>query len=89
MKSGEVKIGRGCSVGNMGIVLYDTVIGDGASTSAMSVVMKGERLGEDTNWMGIPCQPKPRRVVPLQAMESRAAAALVGQSRDSWQDAAQ
>lgn len=56
MKSGEVRLGDGCAIGNMGIVLYDTDIEAGVVTAPMSVVMKGERLTADTRWIGIPCQ---------------------------------
>jgi len=56
MKSGEVRLGNGCAIGNMGIVLYDTEIEAGVITSPMSVVMKGERLTAGTRWIGVPCQ---------------------------------
>jgi len=56
MKSGEVRLGDGCAIGNMSIVLYDTDIEAGVVTLPMSVVMKGERLTAETRWIGIPCQ---------------------------------
>jgi non-ribosomal peptide synthetase-like protein len=54
MKSGHLKIGAGCSVGNMAVVLYDTEMKRGSSLSSLSVLMKGEVLPEFTRWIGIP-----------------------------------
>lgn len=54
MKSGHLKIGAGCSVGNMAVVLYDTEMKRGASLGSLSVLMKGEVLPEFTRWIGIP-----------------------------------
>ena len=56
MKSGSVRIGAGCTTGNMSIVLYDTQLQDGAVISPMAVVMKGEILSPGTRASGIPCQ---------------------------------
>ena len=43
-KADRIKIGDGCSIGNMGVVLYGTEMHDGASLGALSVLMKGEVL---------------------------------------------
>jgi non-ribosomal peptide synthetase-like protein len=89
MKSGEVRLGDGCAIGNMSIVLYDTDIEAGVVTLPMSVVMKGERLTADTRWIGIPCQ-QASSVPTIAGMLSPP----VGSSHhptqsQSWQHAAQ
>ena len=42
MKSSHLRIGDGCAVGNMAVVLYDTRMGDGAVLGPLSLLMKGE-----------------------------------------------
>ncbi len=54
MKSSFVTIADDCSVGEISVVLYDTVMQQGASISPLSLVMKGEILPEQTRWIGIP-----------------------------------
>ncbi|MBL6991444.1 MAG: amino acid adenylation domain-containing protein [Bacteriovoracaceae bacterium] len=54
MKSSYVKIADECSVGNMSIVLYDSEIQKGTNVGPLSLVMKGDNLPKDTNWIGIP-----------------------------------
>ena len=44
-------------MGNMAVVLYGSEMKQGASLGAMSVLMKGEALPEDTQWVGIPTRP--------------------------------
>ncbi|MBS0231921.1 MAG: amino acid adenylation domain-containing protein [Proteobacteria bacterium] len=56
-KADRIKIGKGCTVGNMGVVLYGTEMHDGASLGSLSVLMKGEVLPANTRWYGTPCQP--------------------------------
>lgn len=56
MKSSYLKIGDECSVGNMSVVLYDSVMHRGASIGPMSLLMKGESLPEGTHWLGIPTE---------------------------------
>ena len=56
MKVDRIKIGAGCTVGNMAVVLYDTEMESGSSLGPMSVLMKGERLPAHSSWYGIPCQ---------------------------------
>jgi non-ribosomal peptide synthetase-like protein len=55
-KADSLHIGRGCSVGNMAIVLYGTQMHAGASLGPLSVLMKGETLPAGTRWSGIPCE---------------------------------
>jgi non-ribosomal peptide synthetase-like protein len=56
-KADRIKIGNGCTIGNMGVVLYGTEMQDGASLGALSVLMKGESLPAGTRWHGTPCEP--------------------------------
>ena len=56
-KSDRLVIGRGCSVGNMSVVLYSTEMGPGSALGPLSVLMKGENLHNNTRWQGIPCEP--------------------------------
>jgi non-ribosomal peptide synthetase-like protein len=58
MKSSHLKIGTGCSVGNMSVVLYDSELQDGAELGPLSLVMKGEILPAHERWQGIPCTPE-------------------------------
>lgn len=55
-KADTLRIGRGCSIGNMAVVLYDTQMHAGAKLSPLSVLMKGETLPSGSVWAGIPCE---------------------------------
>ena len=55
-KADTLSIGRGCSVGNMAVVLYGTQMHDGSCLGPLSVLMKGESLPAGTSWSGIPCE---------------------------------
>ncbi len=57
MKVGKVKIGKRCSIGARSIVLYDTEMGDDVNIDALSLVMKGENLQSDSDWVGSPIRP--------------------------------
>jgi non-ribosomal peptide synthetase-like protein len=57
MKADYLRIGKGASVGNMAVVLYDTEIKRGASLGQLSLLMKGETLPADSRWAGIPSEP--------------------------------
>ena len=57
MKVGPVKIGARSSIGAGSIILYDSEIGDDTKISALSLVMKGERLAPGTDWAGSPVRP--------------------------------
>jgi len=56
-KADRIEIGDGCSVGNMGIVLYGTTMQAGSSLGPLSVLMKGDVLPAGTRWHGTPCEP--------------------------------
>jgi non-ribosomal peptide synthetase-like protein len=57
MKSDRLKIGTGCSIGNMAVVLYGTEMKSGSILAPLSVLMKGEVLPPKTRWRGIPSEP--------------------------------
>ncbi|MGD6980003.1 MULTISPECIES: Pls/PosA family non-ribosomal peptide synthetase [Citricoccus] len=54
MKSSHLVIGEGCSVGNMAVVLYDTVMEEDAVVGPLSLLMKGETMPAGNRWHGIP-----------------------------------
>jgi non-ribosomal peptide synthetase-like protein len=54
MKSGTLEVGDRCTVGNMGIVLYDTVMERGSILGPLSLLMKGETLPEGARGQGSP-----------------------------------
>jgi non-ribosomal peptide synthetase-like protein len=54
MKMGKINIGKRSKIGAGTIVLYDTKIGDEVNIDSLSLVMKGEELGNGTNWSGNP-----------------------------------
>ena len=55
LKASRLRIGAGCSVGAVSVVLYDTEMQPGARLNALSLLMKGEVLPANTAWAGIPC----------------------------------
>jgi non-ribosomal peptide synthetase-like protein len=57
MKSDRLRIGAGCTVGNMAVVLYGTEMQSGSTLAPLSVLMKGEVLPPNTRWRGIPSEP--------------------------------
>src|SRR5215471_12257914 len=57
MKADHLKIGEGCSVGNMTVVLYGTEMQRRSSLAPLSVLMKGEVLPSFSRWSGIPTKP--------------------------------
>ncbi len=57
MKVGRVHLGRGVSVGAGSTVLYDTHVGDFARLGPLTVVMKGESIPANTEWIGAPAEP--------------------------------
>jgi non-ribosomal peptide synthetase-like protein len=71
MKASTLKIGDGCTVGNMTVVLYDTEMLPGSSIGPLSLLMKGETLPPATRWAGIPTAEAPRWVPPLPAPSPR------------------
>lgn len=57
MKVGRVEIGRGVTVGAGSTVLYDTHVGDFARLGPLTVVMKGESIPAQSDWIGAPAEP--------------------------------
>ncbi|MEN5082175.1 Pls/PosA family non-ribosomal peptide synthetase [Bosea sp. TWI1241] len=57
MKVGRIEIGRGCSIGALTTVLYDTRIGEHARLGLLTIVMKGESIPANTEWAGAPAAP--------------------------------
>ena len=59
LKASSLRIGADCSVGATSVVLYDSMMEDGARLDALSLVMKGETLPAGTTWAGIPASWAP------------------------------
>lgn len=57
MKIGQIKIGKRCSIGSGTIILYDSEVCDDVNIEPLSLVMKGERLQDNSDWVGIPVNP--------------------------------
>jgi hypothetical protein len=45
---------KGCSVGNMSVVLYDSHMHEGATLGPLALLMKGEVMPAGCRWHGIP-----------------------------------
>jgi non-ribosomal peptide synthetase-like protein len=56
MKMSNVNIGKGCSVGGMSVVLYDSVMEDKSILEPLSVLMKSETLPAGTVFRGAPAK---------------------------------
>ncbi|MBW3496709.1 Pls/PosA family non-ribosomal peptide synthetase [Bacillus sp. FDAARGOS_1420] len=56
MKMSNLVIGDNCSIGNGSVVLYDTIMQQGASLGNLSLMMKGETFPASTQWEGTPAQ---------------------------------
>jgi non-ribosomal peptide synthetase-like protein len=71
-KADHLRIGHGCTVGNMAVVLYGTEMQAGSVLGPLSVLMKGETLPPATHWHGIPCERivRPHKVWPRLATAS-------------------
>lgn len=54
MKSSNLSVGDGCTIGNMSVVLYDTVMAPGAVLGPLSLLMKGETMPPESRWHGSP-----------------------------------
>lgn len=54
MKMGAVRIGAYSNIGARSVILYDTEMDENCNISALSLVMKGEKLPSKTFWSGIP-----------------------------------
>jgi non-ribosomal peptide synthetase-like protein len=59
MKMSTINIGPRANVGAGALVLYDTVLAEGAALGDLSLLMKGESLPAWSRWQGIPAQPAP------------------------------
>ncbi|MFO1053108.1 MAG: amino acid adenylation domain-containing protein [Planctomycetota bacterium] len=57
LKIDRVRVGRGATLQRSTVVLYGTVIEDGARVTAHSVVMKNERLPARRDHEGVPTRP--------------------------------
>ncbi len=55
-KASAITIGDECSTGNMSVVLYDSIMGQGSSIGPLSLVMKGGELPPGSAWTGIPAE---------------------------------
>lgn len=58
MKVGSVKIGSQTTINSRTIILYDSEIGNNVNIDALSLVMKGEILSDNTSWYGSPLRGK-------------------------------
>lgn len=56
MKLSTVEIGNRVSVGSYTLVLYSTVVEDDVKIGDLSLLMKGERLYQGTEWAGVPVE---------------------------------
>ena len=54
MKIGSVKFGNRSTIGTRSIILYDSEIGNDVTVDALSLIMKGENLPDNTKWGGSP-----------------------------------
>ncbi len=54
MKIGKIEIGDETSIGAGSVILYGSTIEKNCQIESLSLVMKGEKLPEKTNWSGIP-----------------------------------
>jgi non-ribosomal peptide synthetase-like protein len=54
MKIGSVEIGKQTTIGSRTIILYDSKIGNHVTVDSLSLLMKGEELPDNTDWIGSP-----------------------------------
>jgi len=74
MKADYLRIGAGCTVANLSVVLYGTHMQRGSSLGPLSLLMKGEMLPAGSSWSGIPSEAKdlpPARARPLTNIRLR------------------
>jgi non-ribosomal peptide synthetase-like protein len=66
MKVGIVTVGRGVTIGGGSTVLYDTRVGDFARIGPLTIIMKGEEIPANSEWLGAPAQTAaaPKAAVP-------------------------
>ncbi|WOJ89091.1 Pls/PosA family non-ribosomal peptide synthetase [Methylocapsa polymorpha] len=70
MKVGRVNVGKGVTVGAGSTVLYDTLVADYARLGPLTLVMKGEHIPANSEWVGAPAEPK---LAPPEIAEKAAA----------------
>ena len=70
MKVGRVNVDAGVTVGAGSTVLYDTHVGRFARLGPLTVIMKGEAIPANTEWIGAPAQP--RQVTALEGQSTPA-----------------
>lgn len=58
MKIGRVRLENGVTVGAGSTVLYDTHVGSFARLGPLTVIMKGEAIPSNSEWVGAPAQPR-------------------------------
>ena len=58
MKIGSVDIGKQSTVSSRTIILYDSKIGNNVTVDSLSLLMKGEELPDNTDWIGSPVKMK-------------------------------
>jgi non-ribosomal peptide synthetase-like protein len=54
LKASGLRVGADCTIGTGSVVLYDSVMRDGAQLGPLSLLMKGESLPPQTSWAGSP-----------------------------------
>lgn len=57
MKIGSIEVGKGVTLGPGSTILYDTRVGDYARLGPLTVVMKGETIPGESQWIGSPAEP--------------------------------
>lgn len=57
MKIGQVNIGSEVTIHSRSIVLYNAEVGQGSILGPLTLVMKGEKIPENSNWIGSPAVP--------------------------------
>lgn len=55
--TGPVRIGNFCSIGSSAVVLIGGAMGDKATLSSLSMVMRSEELPPNSKWHGLPAKP--------------------------------
>ena len=58
MKIGRIDVAKGVTVGAGSTVLYDTHCGEFARIGPLTVVMKGETIPANSEWIGAPAEPQ-------------------------------
>ncbi len=66
MKVGRVHVDVGVTVGAGSTVLYDSHVGRFARLGPLTVIMKGEAIPANTEWVGAPAQP--RQIAAVEAV---------------------